>query len=82
MNSIVGSGTLITFPTLLALGYPPVVANVSNTSVWVWPGVFLVGIYGGSIIGCQIGVVVGRRLPPVLRGVIIAVGAVAIWQLL
>ena len=30
INTIVGSGTLITFPTLLALGYPPVVANVSN----------------------------------------------------
>lgn len=30
INAIVGSGTLITFPTLIALGYPPVVANVSN----------------------------------------------------
>ncbi len=30
INTIVGSGTLITFPTLLALGFPPVVANVSN----------------------------------------------------
>ena len=31
INTIVGSGSLITFPTLLALGYPPLVANVSNT---------------------------------------------------
>lgn len=31
INAIVGSGTLITFPALLAVGYPPVVANVSNT---------------------------------------------------
>jgi uncharacterized membrane protein YfcA len=31
VNTIVGSGSLITFPTLLALGYSPVVANVSNT---------------------------------------------------
>ncbi len=31
INTVVGSGTLITFPVLLALGYPPVVANVSNT---------------------------------------------------
>lgn len=31
INTIVGSGTLITFPTLLALGVPPVTANVSNT---------------------------------------------------
>ncbi|HOR17083.1 MAG TPA: sulfite exporter TauE/SafE family protein [Dermatophilaceae bacterium] len=30
INSIVGSGTLITFPTLLFLGYPPLMANVSN----------------------------------------------------
>lgn len=31
INTIVGSGSLVTFPTLLALGYSPVVANVSNT---------------------------------------------------
>ena len=30
INAVVGSGTLITFPVLLALGYPPVTANVSN----------------------------------------------------
>jgi uncharacterized membrane protein YfcA len=40
-NAIVGSGTLITFPVLLALGYSPVVANVSNT----------VGLVPGSISG-------------------------------
>jgi uncharacterized protein len=31
INAIVGSGSLITFPVLLAVGYAPVVANVSNT---------------------------------------------------
>lgn len=31
MNAVVGAGTLITFPVLLGLGVPPVVANVSNT---------------------------------------------------
>jgi len=41
VNTIVGSGSLMTFPTLLALGYPPVVANVSNT----------VGLLPGSISG-------------------------------
>jgi uncharacterized membrane protein YfcA len=30
VNTIVGSGTLVTFPVLLALGYPPLTANVSN----------------------------------------------------
>lgn len=41
INTVVGSGSLITFPTLLALGYAPVVANVSNT----------VGITFGSLSG-------------------------------
>jgi uncharacterized membrane protein YfcA len=31
INTVVGSGTLITFPVLLAFNYAPVVANVSNT---------------------------------------------------
>jgi uncharacterized protein len=37
INTVVGSGTLITFPVLLAIGYPPVVANVSN-SLGLVPG--------------------------------------------
>lgn len=37
VNAIVGSGSLITFPTLLAFGYSPVVANVTNT-VGLVPG--------------------------------------------
>ena len=46
INTVVGSGTLITFPTLLAFGVPPVTANVSNT----------VGLVPGSMSG-----VVGYR---------------------
>jgi uncharacterized protein len=41
INTIVGSGSLITFPTLLALGLPPVSANVTNT----------VGLVPGSVSG-------------------------------
>lgn len=37
INAVVGSGSLITFPTLLAVGYPAVLANVSNT-VGLVPG--------------------------------------------
>src|SRR5438270_13571961 len=37
INTVVGSGSLITFPTLLALGYPAVLANVSN-NVGLVPG--------------------------------------------
>ncbi|MDF8264008.1 sulfite exporter TauE/SafE family protein [Luteipulveratus flavus] len=39
INTIVGSGTLVTFPMLLAFGYPAVVANVSNTLGLVAGGV-------------------------------------------
>jgi uncharacterized membrane protein YfcA len=41
INAVVGSGTLITFPMLLAVGYAPVVANVSNT----------IGLVPGSVSG-------------------------------
>jgi hypothetical protein len=41
INTVVGSGTLFTFPVLLAFGYSPVVANVSNT----------VGLVPGSVSG-------------------------------
>ena len=44
INAVVGSGTLITFPTLLAFGYPPVLANVTN-NVGLVPGV-LSGVHG------------------------------------
>jgi uncharacterized membrane protein YfcA len=41
INTIVGSGSLLTFPTLLAVGYPPVIANVSNG----------IGLVPGSVSG-------------------------------
>jgi uncharacterized membrane protein YfcA len=44
INTVVGSGSLITFPTLIALGYPPVLANVSNNIGLVPGGVS--GTYG------------------------------------
>ena len=37
INTVVGSGSLITFPTLVALGYPPLLANVSN-NIGLVPG--------------------------------------------
>jgi uncharacterized membrane protein YfcA len=42
INALAGGGTLITFPTLLALGVPPITANVTNT-VALCPG-FIGGI--------------------------------------
>ena len=44
INTVVGSGPLITFPTLLAFGVPPVTANVSNT-VGLVPG-SMSGVFG------------------------------------
>ncbi|MGI5152895.1 sulfite exporter TauE/SafE family protein [Plantactinospora sp. CA-294935] len=41
INVMVGSGTLVTFPTLLLLGHSPLVANVSNN----------IGLVGGGITG-------------------------------
>jgi uncharacterized protein len=41
INAVVGSGSLITFPALLFLGFPPLVANVSNT----------IGLAPGAITG-------------------------------
>ncbi len=37
INAIAGGGSLVLFPALLAVGLPPLAANVTN-SVAVWPG--------------------------------------------
>jgi uncharacterized protein len=64
VNAIVGSGSLITFPTLLAFGFPPIVANVSNN----------VGLVPGNISGA-----VGyRRELSGQRGRLIRLGAFAV----
>lgn len=41
INALVGSGTLVTFPTLVALGFPPVTATMSNAT----------GLIAGSVSG-------------------------------
>jgi uncharacterized membrane protein YfcA len=53
INTVVGSGTLITFPVLLSLGVPPITANVSNT----------IGLVPGSVAGAvgYRGELVGQR---------------------
>jgi uncharacterized protein len=69
VNAVVGSGSLITFPTLLAFGFPPVVANVSNN----------VGLVSGNISGA-VGYrreLAGQRARLIRLGVIAAAGAVA-----
>lgn len=44
VNGIAGGGTMISFPSLLALGYPALTANMTST-VGIWPG------YVGGFVG-------------------------------
>ncbi|MBE7187315.1 sulfite exporter TauE/SafE family protein [Jatrophihabitans endophyticus] len=78
INTVVGSGTLVSFPVLLGIGLSPVTANVSNT-LGLFPGSF-VGAYGyrrelsgqrqrivvlgiASLIGAVIGALLLLKLP-------------------
>lgn len=66
VNTVVGSGSLVTFPTLIALGYPPLIANVTNT----------IGLAPGSVSG-SIGYrreLMGQRGRAARLAVIAAVG--------
>ncbi|MGH3881226.1 MAG: sulfite exporter TauE/SafE family protein [Actinophytocola sp.] len=69
MNTAVGSGTLVTFPVLLAVGYPPVLANVSNG----------IGLLPGSITGAfgYRRELAGQRTRVVRLAATTAVGAIA-----
>jgi uncharacterized membrane protein YfcA len=44
VNAVAGGGSLLVFPALLAVGFPPLAANVTN-SVAQWPG------YVGQVVG-------------------------------
>lgn len=78
INVIVGSGTLVTFPTLLLFGYPPLTANISNNLGMVAGGVsgiygyrrelrpnkdVLVGLAPASIVGAVVGAILLLVLP-------------------
>ncbi|QVQ50352.1 sulfite exporter TauE/SafE family protein [Spiractinospora alimapuensis] len=79
INAVVGSGTLLTFPVMLAMGFPPVTATVSN-SIGLAPGAVagaigyrhelkgqrarLMRFAGMSLIGAIIGGTLLLRLPP------------------
>ena len=68
VNAVVGSGSLITFPTLLAFGFPPIVANVSNN----------VGLVSGNISGA-VGYrreLTGQRRRLIRLGIFSAAGSV------
>lgn len=54
VNAVAGGGSLLSFPALLALGIPPLAANVTN-SVAIWPG------YVGTTWGYRLEVASQRR---------------------
>ena len=69
INAVVGSGSLITFPTLLAFGFPAVIANVSNN----------VGLVSGNVSGAfgYRRELAGQRGRLVRLGVLAAAGSLA-----
>lgn len=88
INAVAGSGTLVTFPTLLAFGVPPVTANVSN-NVGLFPGSVSAALglraelYGqhrrllrlgaGSLVGGVVGALLLLILPSEAFGAIVPV---------
>jgi uncharacterized protein len=69
INSVAGGGSLILFPTLVALGLPTVAANVTN-SVAQWPG------YLGGVAGFR-GEYGGQRGRLIRFGVVAVLGGTA-----
>ena len=86
VNSVAGGGSLISFPTMVAMGIPAIVANATNTAA-IWPGSLSSAITYGreikpersllftllipSIIGGLLGAVVLVITPPALFGEIV-----------
>jgi hypothetical protein len=69
VNAVAGGGSLLVFPALLAIGMPPLTANVTN-SVAQWPG------YVGTVFGAR-AELTGQRLRVVsTTGVAVAGAAV------
>jgi uncharacterized membrane protein YfcA len=61
VNTVAGGGSLLSFPALLALGYSPLIANVTNT----------VGVFPSSVGG--LAALPRRQWPPLLAVLAISV---------
>jgi uncharacterized membrane protein YfcA len=68
-NGVAGGGSLISFPLLLALGYPALTANITNT-VGIWPG------YAGGAAGFR-NEISGQREHLARLGPVAALGGIA-----
>jgi len=75
-NSIAGAGSLITFPTMVALGLPPLSANVTNT-VGIVPG-YVGGVLGYSDLLREQRERFGRLLVPMLLGAVAGTAALLV----
>lgn len=68
INAVAGGGSLISFPVLIAFGYPSKTANVTNT-VALWPG-YVGGSFGyRNELGRQRARLVALALPSVLGAI-------------
>lgn len=75
VNTVAAGGTILTFPTLIWLGLPPVLANTTN-NVGIWPG----NISGAWGLRRELGTLPRRWLFMVIPGLL--GGAVGAWMLL
>jgi len=86
INAVAGGGTLISFPSLVGLGEPEIIANATNTAA-LWPGSFssaigyrkdtevnrrlLIGLLVPSFIGGALGALILVITPPDLFKIIV-----------
>jgi uncharacterized membrane protein YfcA len=67
VNAVAGGGSLLVFPALLAVGFPPLAANVTN-SVAQWPG------YVGMVAGARHDLL-GQRRRILLTSIVAVMGS-------
>jgi hypothetical protein len=72
INAVAGGGTLISFPSLVGLGQPEIVANATNTAA-LWPGSFSSAIGYRKDTTVDRGLLIGLLIPSFIGG---ALGAV------
>ena len=71
LNAVAGGASLITFPTLVAVGVPPLSANVSNT-IGLVPGA-VTSVYGYRRELAGLGDTVRRLVPATVLGAVVGV---------
>ncbi|WMY77329.1 sulfite exporter TauE/SafE family protein [Citricoccus sp. I39-566] len=75
INTVVGSGTLVTFPVLVAMGFPPVTAQISNAM-----GLVAAGVSG--VFGFRRELAASRKVLPALTSASLAGGVLGAFLLM